>query len=139
MFQEFLERHPQLSVINSLALCEGLITRSRIKKGVKELSILDFFVVCDRVLPFVNKMVIDERKNYILTNYQNAKRGGEAVDSDPYTQYMYLDLKFESEKPVRDEMYNFKNKVGQENLRKSLVKLTIFLSALKVRPSSVTD
>ena len=82
------------------------------------MSILDFFVVFDRVLPFVNKMVIDERKNYILTNYQNVKRGGEAVDSDHYTQYMDLDLKFESEKPVRDEMYNFKNKVGQEKFKK---------------------
>ena len=82
------------------------------------MSILDFFVVCDRVLSFVNKMVIDERKNYILTNYQNVKRGGEAVDSDHYTQYMDLDLKFESEKPVRDEMYNFKNKVEQEKFKK---------------------
>ena len=44
MFQEFLERHPQLSVINSLALCEGLITRSRIKNGVKELISLLFAI-----------------------------------------------------------------------------------------------
>ena len=69
LFQEFLERHPQLSVVNSMSLCEGLITRSRTKNGAKELSILDFFVVCDRVLPFVQKMVIDESRTFILTNY----------------------------------------------------------------------
>ena len=27
MFQSFLERHPQLTVVNSLPICEGLITR----------------------------------------------------------------------------------------------------------------
>ena len=29
MFQEFLEQHPHLTVVNSLPPCEGLITRSR--------------------------------------------------------------------------------------------------------------
>ena len=67
LFQEFLERHPHLSVANALPQCEGLITRSRRKNGVLELSVLDFFVVCDQVLPFIKKMVIDEQKEYILT------------------------------------------------------------------------
>ena len=71
----------------------NLITRSRTKNGAKELSILDFFVVCDRVLPFVQKMVIDESRKFIFTNYRNVKRGGEAVDSDHLTQIMDLDLK----------------------------------------------
>ena len=101
LFQEFLERNPHLSVVNSLPECEGLITRRRVRNGVNELSILDFFVVCDRVLPFLKKMVIDEDKEYVLTNYQNVNRGGVAVDSDHFTQYMDLDLKFESEKPQR--------------------------------------
>ena len=73
MFQNFLNRHPQLTVVNSLNICEGLIIRSRFRDGQLEESILDFFVVCSRVLPFVSKMVIDERKQYILTNYKNAK------------------------------------------------------------------
>ena len=60
LFQQFLERHPQLSVVNALSQCEGLITRVRKKNGEMEKSVLDFFVVCDRVLPFVEKMVIDE-------------------------------------------------------------------------------
>ena len=113
LFQEFLEKNPHLSVVNALPECEGLITRSRMKNVVKEKSILDFFVVCDRVLPFIKKMVIDEEKRYILTNYQNVKRGGEAVDSDHFTQYMDLDLQFESEKPQREEIYNFKEREAQ--------------------------
>ena len=113
LFKEFLERNPHLSVVNALPECEGLITRSRIKNGEEEKSVLDFFLVCDRVLPFLKKMVIDEAKRYILTNYQNVKKGGEAVDSDHFTQYMDIDLQFESEKPRRIEIYNFKEREAQ--------------------------
>ena len=73
---------------NALPQCEGLITRSRRKNGVLELSVLDFFVVCDQVLPFIKKMVIDEQKEYILTNYQNVRNTGVAVDPDHFTQFM---------------------------------------------------
>jgi hypothetical protein len=66
----------------------------------------------------VKKMVIDESRKYILTNYKNVKRGGEAVDSDHYTQDMDLDLKFVAEKPKREEIYNFKNKDAQEKFQK---------------------
>ena len=118
LFKEFLERNPHLSVVNSLSLCEGLITRSRVKNGEKENSILDFFVVCDQVLPFLKKMIIDEEKRYILTNYQNVKKGGEAVDSDHFTQYLDIDLQFESEKPQRVEIYNFKEREAQIKFRK---------------------
>ena len=67
LFQDLLARHPNLSVANALPLCEGTITRSRVKDGKVEKSILDFFVVCSRVLPHITKMVIDENKKHVLT------------------------------------------------------------------------
>ena len=76
IFQQFLLRNPRLTVVNSLPVCRGLVTRSRIKDGVKEESILDFFVVCDTVLPYIKEMVIDDSKDYILTNYKAAKQTG---------------------------------------------------------------
>ena len=88
------------------------------KNGVLELSVLDFFVVCSRVLPFIRKMVIDEAKEYVLTNYRNVKNGGVAIDSDHVTQFLDLDLKFVSEKPQRVEIYDFKNKESQMKFRK---------------------
>ena len=75
LFQKFLEQNPQLKIVNSLPQCEGLITRKRNKKDKMESSVLDFFVVCERVLPFVVKMKIDEEKQFILTNYARAKHG----------------------------------------------------------------
>ena len=114
MFEEFLSRNSHLTVVNSLPLCDGLITRSRKKGEIEERSILDFFVVCSRVLPFITKMVIDEKKEHILTNYKEAKRGGKATDSDHFTQIMDVNLQIIPLKPKRKEIFNFKNKESQE-------------------------
>ena len=45
MLQEFLNRHPHLTVINSLPLCEGLITRRRKCKDIIEESVLDLCAI----------------------------------------------------------------------------------------------
>ena len=109
LFEGFLSRNHHLTVVNSLSLCEGLITRSRLKDGKLEKSVLDFFVVCSRVLPFVKRMVIDEGKKYILTNYEQVKKGGKASDTDHATEILDVDLNIIKEKPERRELFNFKN------------------------------
>ena len=53
MFADFLDRNPQLSLINSLPVCEGKITRMRTTTREVEKSILDVFVTCDRILPYI--------------------------------------------------------------------------------------
>ena len=117
IFQDFLESNPNLTVVNSLPLCEGVVTRRRKKGNILEESTLDFFVVCDRVLPHVTRMVIDSNKDHILTNYKPARNGGKAVDSDHMTEYMDLDIKIKPEKPVREEIYNFRNKKAQKKFK----------------------
>ena len=44
-----------------------------------ERGILDFFIVCDRILPHVDKMLIDEKGELALTKY----RGGETCQNGP--------------------------------------------------------
>ena len=126
LFQQYLEQHPNLTVVNSLEICEGLITRSRNKNGKLEESVIDFFVVCNRVLPFVQKMVIDERKDFILTNYANVKHGGKAIDTDHYTQYLELEFEIEVSKPKRVEILDFKKKINQEKFREITSETTKF-------------
>ena len=92
LFEEFLSRNPHLSVVNGLPLCQGLITRIRLRDGILEESVLDFFLVCDRVLPFVTSMVIDESRKYILTNYEQVRKVGKACDSDHSTEIMDFNL-----------------------------------------------
>ena len=124
LFVEFLERNPNLTVVNSLSLCQGLITRSRVKDGVVEESVLDFFIVCSLVLPHITKMVIDDSKSHILTNYKQVRKSGKAIDSDHFTEYLDMDLEVIKEKPERQELFNFKDKQCQE-------KFTILTSETK--------
>ena len=117
LFEQFLTRNSHLTVVNALDLCEGLITRSRLRDGHLEESVLDFFVVCHLVLPFITRMVIDIDKKYILTNYKPVQNGGKAANSDHTTEYVDMDLKVITEKPKRNEIWNFKNKEAQAKFK----------------------
>ena len=113
LFQEFLVRNKNLTVVNSLDLCQGVVTRVRMKEDKEERSVLDFFVVCSRVLPYVTQMVIDEEKKHILTNYKPARAGAKANDSDHFTEVMDVNLELIADKPQRKEIFNFKDKDSQ--------------------------
>ena len=63
-------------------------------------------------------MVIDNENKYVLTNYKTARKTGKAIDSDHKTEYMDLDLKIKHEKPIRKEIFNFKDKKAQAELKK---------------------
>ena len=76
-------------------------------------------------------MVIDEKKKDVLTNYQAVKRIGKAIDSDHNTQYMDLDLKIESIKPERIELYNFKDKEGQNLFKQISSETSLFSNCFK--------
>ena len=64
-----LVQRNDLIVINSLDICEGLITRERITDKVNEQSTIDFIIVCRKMLPFVTRMIIDEARAHVLTKY----------------------------------------------------------------------
>ena len=73
LFTEFLERMPQLTIINSLSLCEGLITRMRKTTRGVEMSVLVVFVTCNKILPYIIKIKIDEKRENTLTNFNALK------------------------------------------------------------------
>ena len=130
-FEEFLDRNPHLTVVNSLSLCKGLITRTRLRDGNLEESVLDFFVVCDRVLPHVKSMEIDEDKKHILTNYEQVRMGGKASDSDHFTEIMDVDLTIMTEKPERKILFNFKDKEALELFKQKTSQTKEFTDCFK--------
>ena len=67
MFQSFLEEN-KLICANSLPFTKGLITRKRRYQGEIRQSTIDFYVVCERVLPYVSSMEIVDDKKHTLTN-----------------------------------------------------------------------
>ena len=70
LFQQFFQRHPQLTVANALSICKGIITRKRNHiTGNTEESVIDFIVVCSRVLPYLTEMTIDVDNKYIIIQW----------------------------------------------------------------------
>ena len=107
-FKLFLQKHPQLTVVNATKLCEGLITQSRdLSTGITEKSVIDFYVVCQRVLPFVSKMIIGSR--HTLTNFTQVTKGGKAVSTDHSPLILKVNIKISPMKPQKCEVFNFKN------------------------------
>ena len=53
LLESLLDRNPNMTVVNSLPICEGKITRSRVKSGKLEESILDFFIIIKQSKPSV--------------------------------------------------------------------------------------
>ena len=92
-FKSFLISN-DLTVVNALKCCKGSITRTRNRQGQIQNSIIDFFVVCRRLLPNVTEMVIDTKREMTITNYHCTKRGKSAVDSDHVTMTLKMNLNF---------------------------------------------
>ena len=115
-FAAFLANNPSIFVLNGTEKCEGTITRQRIKGDKKEEAVLDFVLVCERMFPFFEKMIIDEDRLYPLTSYLNNK----AKNTDHFTEIIHFDINFRKQKPVREEYFNFKNKECQQLFRKLL-------------------
>ena len=57
---QFLERNKTLTIVNSLQLCDGIIRRQRKTTVRDEKAILDLFIVCDKALPYIKSMKVDE-------------------------------------------------------------------------------
>ena len=133
LFNSFLKRHPQLNVVNSLPVCQGLITRKRdLINGKSEKSVIDYVVVCTRVLPYITAMIIDEANQFITTNYTQAKTAKvKAINSDHNTQFVKLNLKVAPFKKVNREIFNLKNLECQISFKRSTEKQMIFLHVLK--------
>ena len=118
LFRDFLKMFPQLYVVNNLDLCQGLITRRRQTVHKLEESVLDFFIVCDKILPFVKRMIIDEEQKYVLSNYSKIKGKQVVKKSDHNPVILELLLEYTVKKPDRIETFNFRNRECQVNFCK---------------------
>ena len=114
MFMEFLERNPTLTVVNALDICEGLITRRRQLKSKCEEAVLDFFIVNEKVRPFLRKMIVDEVREYGLSNFAQQRKNKRVIDSDHNSEILELDIQYSHRKPDREEIFNMRNKICQD-------------------------
>ena len=105
----------QLTVVNNLDVSAGLITRRRQTVRKFEESILDFYVVCDKMLPFLEKMTVDEEQIYVLSSFSKVKGEQVIKKSDHNPVILELFLSYTVKKPDRIETFNFRNKECLQN------------------------
>ena len=118
LFQNFLDRNESLSVLNLHPSCEGVITRSRIVMDKTEKSCLDFLLVCDKMLPFFERMVIDEKKELALSNFRGKTPKKAAKTSDHNVIIAEFGLKYSKNKTEETETkFNFNDEEGMKLYR----------------------
>ena len=114
LFLSFLQRNPGISLVNSLPICDGVVTRQRISDLLCEKSVIDVFLVNAKVLPFVQKMVIDEKREDPLTNFHGVNKNTKITESDHNRLQLFLTIKTPVVRQLREEMFNFKDCDGQQ-------------------------
>ena len=65
-------------------------------------STIDFYVLCERVVPYVHNMIIDNGKHHMLTNLSNTDKEGKAVNSDHFPLTMNVKLESVAVKKKQD-------------------------------------
>ena len=105
----FLKRNKGIQIVNALPICEGLITRKRLTERRTEKAVLDLFLVCEKIMPFVLQMHVDEKGEHQLSNFNCIRNRGKVTESDHAKVEIKLDIQFPHSRPVRNEFYNFKS------------------------------
>ena len=114
LFENFLLQNPNLTVVNATSRCQGAITRERNTTKRTEKAILDFFIVCERIFPFVTQMLIDEKGGNDIFRY----RGDNVVKADHHMLKLKLDITIHAQnKHERIEMFNVRNKLCQREFK----------------------
>ena len=115
LFQKFLEEN-DLKCVNSLPLTKGIKTRRRkyLDKTIE--STINFYVVCESVLPLIKSMEIIDHTNHNLTKYSiNSK----AVSSDHAPLVMDIELKARPIIREKIEIPNFNDNTAQLKFKES--------------------
>ena len=75
-----------------------------------------YFFVCEKILPFVTGMIVDERGEHQLTNFYDKPNRGKVTETDNAMVQLHVNLKFDIQKPQRTEAYNYKSDDGRKYL-----------------------
>ena len=107
LLKDLIDRE-SLSLLNSSDLCKGAITRHRVTKNNEEKSILDYIIVCEKLVEYFELMFIDEERNFPLTKYATTKGIRKMVKSDHNILYAKFSIEFRNSpwKQSRREVFN---------------------------------
>ena len=87
-------RRQNLSCLNAHELCQGSITRHRKTRVGDEKAILDFIIVCERLVVFAERILIDEKRENTLTKFASLKGVRQKSESDHNPLFVEFNIKF---------------------------------------------
>ena len=62
-----------LTIVNTLNICKGFIIRKRQTNKVNEESTIDYLLVSEKLVIFIENMIVDEERKHVLTTYAGKK------------------------------------------------------------------
>ena len=105
----------KLTVANGLKLCEGTITRKRVTTQRTEESAISFVLVSEDLVNKIESIIIDEKRENVLTRISKTKGGSETKESDHNVIKTSFKLPWNKSEAVRQEaVFNLKNKECQK-------------------------
>ena len=78
---DLVERH-DLMIINSMNICEGVVTRERKFDDRVERSSIDYIITCEDLSNYITEMMIDEDRIHTLSRCLKKKTGSTIIKSD---------------------------------------------------------
>ena len=116
---DMVERQ-NLRILNVSEKCSGVITRQRVTVERMEMSVIDYIIGCDEIVTFLDEMMIDDERNYVLTKYATSNGFRKKVESDHNSLFARFILKYNTEREMKSgEKYLTSRK---KNHRKSFMK-----------------
>ena len=76
-------------------------------------------------------MTVDEKRETVLTNYSLVKKVGRVIESDHNPVKIEVNLSFTKAKPERIEIFQFKNRVSQQEFKRLTTDTTEFSDCFK--------
>ena len=117
ILSRIIERHG-LVVGNALKQCQGVITRRRVTKDRTEESTIDFIIFSEDLVNEIETVVIDDKREHVLTKIIKNKKGVRKVESDHHPIISKIKLAWDNNlQKHRTEIFNLKNKVCQKKFK----------------------
>ena len=113
ILEGIIRRNALIVMNDSEDKCKGTITRSRVTQRVKEESVIDSVIVCDRMEDKISAIVIDEHRDHVLTRLSKTKKGVKIKEFDHNSIITQVKVDWNKTKNIqRLEIYNFKDIEG---------------------------
>ena len=98
-----------LHIANASDVCAGTITRERVAENHVEKSVIDYIVVCEKMMQFLTEMTIDEQRIHVLRHNVKRKNTLKVITSDHNILSGKFSIGFDRKpKQIRREFFNFK-------------------------------